>query len=545
MKPFVLSVIAIFTFSNFIMAQTIDDAARSIYAHRYNKAEQQLHSIIQMDPMNQQAWYYLCNVYMEKNNLEGLSDTLHKMPPDLMNKPLLTAAYGHLLMRQNDSVAAYKKFEEVLKDTKMKDPAVLAEVANAHIDVKYGNASYALELLEKAIKKNKSNLHLYILKGDAFRKLGDGGNAYKAYNEALTKDEHYAIAYYKIGKIYTSQNNSDQFLPAFEKAVASDPNYAPALYELYYYYYFNNANRAMDYLTKYIAASDENISNDFLVTDLLYAQGKYEKSVENALRLYELFPAQSQRMNKLIAYSYKELGKPQQALLYLNNYLAGGIDSGHALNDYEMAGNIYAAIEGQEDSAAVYYAKAAALQTDIEKKSAYYKKLAGLYKLRKDHGNEAYWLGKYYSVIKDPSNVDLFNWAIATYLNKDYSAADSLFTLYETKYPKEEFGYYWGARSSAAIDTSMERGLAIPHYTGLINLAGADSSAGISNKHLVEAYGYLAAFEANTEKNYERAIGYFEKLLELEPTNNDALRYVSILKKNLSKGKGTSNLADK
>jgi lipoprotein NlpI len=52
---------------------------------------------------------------------------------------------------------------------------------------------------------------------------------------------------------------------------------------------------------------------------------------------------------------------------------------------------------------------------------------------------------------------------------------------------------------------------------------------------MVEAYGYLAAYEANTEKDYSEAIGYFEKILEVDPGNNDAEKYIAILEKNSNK----------
>lgn len=301
----------------------------------------------------------------------------------------------------------------------------------------------------------------------------------------------------------------------------------------------------MNYLQKYIAASDYDPQNDFLLTDMLYAQGKYQQAIDHAMLLMKDKSIASPRLNKLIVYSYKEMGKPQLALPYIKNYMAAGVDTAYALNDYKTMGDIYAALEGGEDSAAACYIKASDLEKDTALKMDYYKKLGKLYKKIKDHEKEAFWLGKYYNANPHPGNVDLFNWGIASYLGKDYHVADSLFTLYETKYPKEEFGYYWSARSSAAIDTTMEQGLAIPHYKGLIDLADADTTAHISKKHLVEAYGYIAAYMANTEKNYESAIDHFEKLLELDPQNDDARKYVAILKKNLSGSKGANTGTDR
>ncbi|MBK5271323.1 MAG: tetratricopeptide repeat protein, partial [Bacteroidia bacterium] len=78
-------------------------------------------------------------------------------------------------------------------------------------------------------------------------------------------------------------------------------------------------------------------------------------------------------------------------------------------------------------------------------------------------------------------------------------------------------------------------GLAVPHYQKLIELFEKDTLNPMNRKHLIEAYGYLAAYESNSQKDYQEAIGYFEKLLALDPNNSDAKRYVEILKKNLNK----------
>ena len=55
------------------------------------------------------------------------------------------------------------------------------------------------------------------------------------------------------------------------------------------------------------------------------------------------------------------------------------------------------------------------------------------------------------------------------------------------------------------------------------------------------AYTYLAAYETNTEKDYAEAIGYFGKILEMDPGNEDAIKYIAILEKNLAAKKEDTN----
>jgi len=215
-------------------------------------------------------------------------------------------------------------------------------------------------------------------------------------------------------------------------------------------------------------------------------------------------------------------------------YFAVAPDSIEVVKDYATMADLYNSRK-QSDSAVYFYKKAIDVDKDSAELVNYYKILAGIFKTEKNYGQQAYWLGKYCTLNSYATNVDLFNWGISYYLNKDYQQSDSVFAKYADKYPEQDFGYYWRARSNAAIDTSMDLGLAIPHYKKVIEIAGKDTLNATNRKHLIEAYGYLAAFEANHDKNYETAIDYFEKLLNLDPSNDNARKYIDILKKNLAK----------
>ncbi len=58
----------------------------------------------------------------------------------------------------------------------------------------------------------------YVLMGDAYRRLLDGGNAVQSYQKALNLNPKLAEAEMKIGIIYLTQNNREYFLPDFESA---------------------------------------------------------------------------------------------------------------------------------------------------------------------------------------------------------------------------------------------------------------------------------------------------------------------------------------
>jgi len=523
---------------NAIHAQSMADARKLVYYERYDGAAAQLHELLKKDAGNTDAWWLLTQVYLRRHQESRIGDSVRLMPAVAADQPLGLCIRGQLLLEEHKKDSAAMYFDRALKMTKEKDPSVLLAVACAHQGADSGNALYAVELLNKAIKRDKHDPELYVELGDAYRRLSDGGQAFKAYQEALAEDGKYAKALYKVAKIFVTQSNTDQYLQYFNDAVAADSLYAPAWYELYFHYYFRDVNKAMDCLQHYITAADPGSRNDYLVTDLLYSSRKYREAIAKAQGLIDRQGGESEpRLYKLIAYSYKETGDSTKALDYMQQYFRKQRDTGFVMKDFETMGEIFAKLD-QPDSAAAYFTKAGEMEKDSVRQREYAKKLAELYKGRKDYSSQAHWMGRYYRGNEKATNLDLFNWGLAHFMAKEYPLADSVFGIYEAKYPDQDFGYYWRARSAAAIDTSMQLGIAIPHYLKLIEIAEKDTANKTNRKHLVESYGYIAAYKANTQKDYSGAIGYFEKLLTIDPDNRDAQRYVGILKKNLSKAGG-------
>ena len=159
--------------------------------------------------------------------------------------------------------------------------------------------------------------------------------------------------------------------------------------------------------------------------------------------------------------------------------------------------------------------------------------IADLSKNRKDYVAEAEWLGKYYTGNDKASNLDLFYWGIAHYRAENYVEADSVFGKYMAKYPEQGFGYYWQAKSRALQDKDMSLGLAVPVYEKLIEVLQKDTTEVNYKKWMVEAYGYLAAYQVNTQKNFAAAIDYFKKVLDIDPENADAKKYIAMLEKDM------------
>jgi len=523
-------------------SQTVQDANTLMDHERFESAEVVLHKVLQADPNNAEAWYRLTEAYAELKEPIKEKDSLALAPATVKTNPWYQVAYGRNLLATGKADSAQWYFTQAIGDDRKKDPAVLLAVADAQISEKNGDPNKALLVLDMAGKKDKDDPAFQVLRGNAYRKLTNGTEAYRAYQAAINANDKMAEALYQMGKIFVAQQNADSYLGYFNKAIAADPLYAPAWYELYYHYYFKDAAKALDYFRQYLAVSDYSTDNEYQLIDLLYLNKKYDSAIAKASAALAGLPADSMpRLQKLLAYSYIGQQDTAKALTAMQTYFAHEKDSNLVVKDYELMADLYNATPGMQDSALVFYQAAVGRIRDTASLFNYYKKLADLYKAKKDMANQAIWLGKYYVNNPKATNLDLFNWGIAHFKAEQYEAADTVFGRYIEKYPDQAFGYYWRARANSLRDSAMEKGIAIPHYNKLVEVLEKDTASATNKKWLVEAYGYIAAYKTNIEKNYQEALANLRKILTIDPANKDAQQYITVLEKKLEADRNGNN----
>jgi tetratricopeptide (TPR) repeat protein len=521
-----------------LLAQSVEDAQKHLYYQRYYSAVNSFQTVLQDDPKNDEAWYGLVKSYLSVDELQKAKEALQTAPEAVQDDAYYYVAKGEVLLAENKVQEATPFFEKALDETKNKDARVMLAIADAHNDASTGNATYAVELLKKAIERKSEDPAIYVALGDAYRKQNNSSEGYKAYRDALNLNANYAPALYNMGDIFLSQKNREMYLNYFDRAVKADPAYAPALYRLYLYNFSYNPEKAMEYYKQYMANADKGLQNDYDMADLNYLNKDYKAAIEKANSIVAAQGAKTKpRLYKLIGYSQAAMADSAAALQSLHRYFAAESDSNVIAKDYEMLATLYAS-QNNTDSAGVAYAKAVTLVQDSSEAYPYYKNLVDMYKAQKDFSKEARWAGMFYTGNPKATNVDLFNWALAHYRAEEYAAADTVFGRYVQKYPEQSFGYYWQARANAARDSGMLEGLAIPHYQKLVEMLAKEEPTESNKKWMLEAYNYMAAYETNTTKNYEAAINYFDKVIELNPEDADAKKYKAMLEKTVSSGTG-------
>jgi tetratricopeptide (TPR) repeat protein len=520
-----------------LFAQGVHEAKKHIHAKKHNTAKHTLRKALEADPNNPELVYWLAQAYFDHKDPKGAKDVLLKhMGGALGNNPLLLVAMGQVELTENKPNDARQKFETAISLTKGKDIAIFTAIGKANLE-QGGDPAYGIEKLKlaTAIKGFKDPM-TYIYMGDLYRAIQNGGGAVSSYENALVIDPKMAMAKHKIGKIYLTQGSEsrDIFLQKFSDAILDDPTFTPALYDMYVFYFSRDVNKAIQYFNDYKKHAEPGPALDYEEASLQFASANFQNAIAKS---DDLLKSQGDsadpRLYRLKAYSYDKLGDSIQALANLETFFQK-VKSAEDINPENYLIAAFNAAKQKTDPAKVdyYFTKAIDADTLIENKVDYTRKAADFFKRTANTAKSAEWLVKVLAINPKQSKVDLYNAGFENFKATEYKRADSIFSIYKTVFPNEVYGHYWSFRSLSVVDSTMELGLAVPDCEKFISIAEADK---VKNKStLITAYGYLAGYSANIKKDLAGAAGYLEKIIEIDPNNQDAIKNRDIIQKALA-----------
>ncbi len=538
---FTIIIILSFFLIRSAQAQSIADAKKNMYYGRDESAKKMLESMVNLSPANPDAVYLLGELYLLQGNLSGAYNIYkNKSGEELQQEynkkksSLVYIGWAHVLIDTGRVAEGKALIESILLKTKNKNVDALRAIALVNMNDKTGDLRLSIQLLSKAIDRDKKDASLYNLLGDAYRKLQDGSNAVLNYNLALKVDPLNAEAMYKKGKIYKTQNNPEVYLDRFKQAYAMDSTYTPVLYELYQYYFSRDVYYAQLYFAKYIEHSDTEPQQAYLAADLDYVSKKYTEAIDKARQIIHVEGDSAHpRLYKLIAYSYAAISDSSNAFTYINQYFDKQDTADYVAKDFALQAQLMEKESRDTNLIIATYTKALLFEKNIANKVEYINHLIRIASLSNNIQQESYWRGQLYNTKPYASNLDLYKWGIALYQGKNYEQADSIFTIYQDKYPEQLYGYLYRAKSNTYLDSAMEKGLAVPYYKKLVQVAEKDE---IKNKAvLLMSYEYLGAYEANVTRHYATSLEYFDKLLALDPGNADAAKNSKVIKRWMEK----------
>jgi tetratricopeptide (TPR) repeat protein len=537
---------------NILFAQDIKDGKQFLNREKYQSAENVFQQILAKDPNNTEAAFWLGQTYLDNDrayvDTAAAKALYQKMLQANPNDALMMIGMGEINLMEGNKDAARNQFETAINNTKRRNlPDILYAVGRANIEPSNGDYMYGIQKLQQAAEKDKKNAEIYNEIGLGYWKLHDGGNATSNFQTALSLDPKDAMASFYIGRIFETQGYGQEpiYMRYYQDAMREDPNFAPVYYWLYTYYYNRDVNKAAEYLNKYIAVADNDSKNCYAKASLLFVSKKYEQSIDQANQCIDSAGNKSDpNLYGLKGYAYNELGDSLKAKDAFDKFFAVANPAKIGPNDYKTYGQVLMKIPGQESAGVEYINKAIDLDTLQANKIKYAKDVAQSLANDKKYLEAGKWYGRVLSLDSSFSKTDLFYAGYDDYLGGNYQASDSVFKIYQEKYPEDVYGWFMGAHAVEAMDTA-ETGKAKPLYQKVIEIGDTTQDKSKIQDKLVPAYRYMVAYYYNLQHQVDSAIMYNNKILELDPTDATALKTKDALETVAKQQKEAADKAEK
>ena len=540
---------------NGLKAQSIQEGMTHLYAKRDKSAAEVFQKLLATNPNNIEAIYWLGQAYFNMDDNAAARQVYEKALSTNGSAPLILVGIGHADLLDNKASDAKQRFDAALAAShtnKGDDPVIQTAIGRAIVDSKTGDFKYAIDILIAATAKNPKNTETLIQLGNAYRKAdpGKGGSdAYIYYNKALEVNPGFAAASVRLAKLFETQKNWELYLRYLNDAVAKDPHFSDAYYELFYYYFYRgNFQDAKAQLDKYIESKspETDILDEYLYGQLCYVSKDYDCAISKGTHVLNEMGAKTKpRVYKLLAYAYFDKGDYPNALTNANNYFAKEKPEDIIPGDYKLKADILAKTGGSSDDIYNTYIQGAALDSVLTSKVDFLKQGADALKVKGDsisrtrEGDMRILI----STLKPkPTLNDYYDAGTAFYKANNYTRADSLFEVVTIKFPDEKYGWERRYQIARIMDSTMEKGLAVPFATKYLEVLERDTAK--NKREILGTSAYLAAYYANIVKDRVKAVEYLKKMLVFDPNNQDIQKNIDILKKPQApapKPKGTTS----
>ena len=423
-----------------------------------------------------------------------------------------------------------------------KNAEVLIAVARAYYEG--GVKDKALSSIELARKGNSKFYGIYILEGDMQAKASAGEAAGKyeqaihfapkealgylksakiyetirptfaieKLNTVLGFDSNNVLAYKYLGEINTSTGRFNDAIVAYERFFSMAQYKTPDDIARYssVLYFLERYDDALALITEGLAQDAEHyVLNRFYLYCLISVKD-FEKAVVVAEKFFSIQTDRERIAKDYSSYAtaLKETKQFEKALEQYNKAIE--VDKSSALNIYAEIADLYRNAGESGKAAEAYKGYIEARGENVE-------------------ARDYYQLGSYYyqaGTVIDSSKVDV---TMIDQIKADFLAkADEAFSVVIERLPDSFTGYLWRARTQASLDPETTEGLAKPYYEKLIEVLLSKGEP--SNSMLIESYKYMGYYYYLKEEK-ENSIGYWEKILEISPSDPTAIMVLGELRK--------------
>jgi tetratricopeptide (TPR) repeat protein len=499
-----------------LMAQ-LPDGIKFLNYDKLKSAKEAFQKAYDANPKDGQNVYWLGQALMAtdggdptKEQVAEAKALYQKALQELGSDAWLLVGMGHVgILTGEDMNSVKQKFEQAITattETKGKNkgkpnPGILNAIgrANAYVASNLGDHAYAVDKLKQAGAIDLTNPDIYINMGINYLKMGgeNGGEAVKAYQEAINRDPKSAKAMYRIGKIYQSQNNKDLFEKYFNDAIAADPAFPPVYYAYFDYYANKDITVAKGYLDKFVANAEKDPLNDLYLANYLFLAGKNAESLTKAKELESSVGSKAlPKLDILLALNYDRTGDSVQAKNYLIKYFDNAPADKMVPGDYELAVKVFSKFPGSEKQAVTYLEKAMNSDTSKVNKLNYMRQAAELYSSAKMYPQELEWLQKMIAFRGGAlTEFDYYKLTNTAFNAKNYPTTIELSKKYMIDFPGKPQPYRFFKLAALASDPDTT-GVAAQH----LNYLDSIYSVVDKEKHKIDIFRNLYYILFSTTK---------------------------------------------
>ena len=446
------------------------------------------------------------------------------------NEPLNYVGLGKVALIEKNNPVALENFAKALsyvsfiqakkvKSTipKPEQATILIRVADAYVQVESKDSGMVFDLLRKAESLDNKNPELYLIRGDYYiYTLNDGSQAAANYKRSQDYSPQSTRARVRLGQLYTRIKVYPDALSYYQEALDIDPSFAPAYLEMgFLYAKTNQPEESKKYFKKYLDLSSSNIAAKRRYANMLIQTEDYKEAIVQIQQILATDSVTYNDLNRALAYSYYEEKQYPQANYYIAKFFKNAPAEKVSSKDYLYYGRIQIK-NGQDSLGIINLTKSFEIDsTNMDLLS----EIAGAYIKSKRHqeAGDTYKL----KIQSSTGGVnDYYKMGRAYFDAKNWTEADSAFAMVNRMSVDFEPAYLFRARVYSNLDPDSKAGLAKPYYEILIVKASADSVK--YSKDIIEAYSYMGYYYY-LNKEYCVSLGYFDKILAIDPKNETAL----------------------
>ncbi|MCC6251131.1 MAG: tetratricopeptide repeat protein [Bacteroidia bacterium] len=507
-----------------LKAQTLNEAIKYTENEQFESATRVLKNLLKAQPSNGDLYYYMGDNYFKNDDLDSASYYFTKGNEVAPQNALCFVGLGQLLQYEGKEKPAQELFDKSLAMTGSKNVTILLKISEALIKAPKKNLDWAGKLIESAVKLEPKNPEVYILQGDLYLEKADGNNAISSYKRAQDLDKKSVKAILRVGQLYGRAKNYNLALDKYQDAAKIDSTFAPAYREQGELYYMaKQYDKAKSRYKRYIELSGNNFSARQRYASFLFLNKDYKESLALFNELQAIDTSKN-FVNRLMAYSYYEVGDYQKGLQSINLFFnrAPAEKTKILPSDYEYRGKINSKL-GKDSLAIIDIEEAYKLDST---KTDLLSELGLIYMRLKDYNNAVKSFERKQTATQKLNANDYFTMGRAYYFNKDFVNADTCFGSVIRLQNALPIGYLWRAKACVQLDPDSKMGLAKPYYEKYIELTTDTKKF---QKEVTEAYEYLGYYYMLNKDN-AMAKETWTKLKEIDPSNIKAQEALKNLK---------------